>query len=107
MTTIDASFDLNGASLSDWMENVVCPLSRTELEALTIRAILEHRRQTDEAEAAYEEFQEARRQLGQDSVALQQVYRDLTLRNGALIAIVEALTTRLGYVPAAPPRTNG
>lgn len=103
MKTIDASFDLNGASLSEWMESVVDPLSHGDLEALTVNAILAHRRHTDVAEEAYEDCSAARQQLGYESTSLQERYLDLMKRHYELIEIVEALTNRLGYIPKMPP----
>lgn len=99
MKTDEVSFDVPVGRLKEWIEKTTFALTDTQLEALAKRAILEHRRLTNEAEAAYEDCQASRRDLGRDSFSLKEAYRDLMERNRRQILIVSALTDRLGRIP--------
>ncbi len=68
----------------------------------TVEAILKHRDLTDRADEAYQALAAVESSGETDLAALKKAYSDAMLNNLAQIAVVAALTDKLGYIPEIP-----
>lgn len=88
-------------SLSEALAAIIDPLSGKDLEAAAIDAIRKHRQMIETAERAHEAWSNA-----DDSdpckADLEHCYIQATMNNTAQIAVVDALITKLGYIPQVP-----
>ncbi|PRD43672.1 hypothetical protein C5748_10515 [Phyllobacterium phragmitis] len=84
---------------------VLEPLAGDELVSATTQAIVKHRKLIDQLELAYDALRDiADDDPGRDK--LMKAYSDAMLNNRAQIAVVAALTDKLGYIPEVPPVSN-
>lgn len=90
--------------LSQALARVLEPLTGDQLKTATEEAILKHRALIERAEEAYEAL-EAVSDGEEEKDALLKAYDDALLENRAQIAVVAALTDKLGYIPEVPPQS--
>lgn len=93
-------------TLAQSLVEVLEPLSGEKLKQATVAAIGEHRRLTIIAEDAYMAW---RRCPDNDPqrLSLRESYNRASLQNRAQIAIVAALTDKLGYIPEVGEDQSG
>ncbi|MCG8273944.1 hypothetical protein MIC97_20895 [Aquamicrobium sp. NLF2-7] len=91
--------------LAQTLAQVLEPLGGDELVNATTQAIVKHRMLIDQLDSAYN----ALRDIADDDPGrerLMKAYSDAMLNNRAQIAVVAALTDKLGYIPEVPPKSN-
>lgn len=87
------------------LAKVLEPLSGSDLIEATVLAILKHRALIEQAEAAYRQLNVAEGD-GAGREELHKAYAIAMLNNRAQIAIVAALTDKLGYTPDIPSESD-
>ena len=87
-------------------ESHISSTPKSELEALAVSAILEHRRLIAADEAVYEEWTRASSDVGTSSTVLESLQREYTARQQKSASQQEHLSEiidALGYVPDVAP----
>lgn len=88
--------------LAQALAAVLEPLSGQDLVDATIEAILKHRALIDRVDQAYDALSAAENSGQSVADGLRKAYSDAMLNNRAQIAVVAALTDKLGYIPEVP-----
>lgn len=87
--------------LSATLAGIIEPLSGKDLEAATMDAIRKHRELMETAERAYELWNKAPNS-DPEKGNLEHSYTQAMMNNSAQIAVVDALISKLGYIPSVP-----
>jgi hypothetical protein len=102
VTTEDDGCQHNNVDVATTMANLIAPLSSTQIESLTIDAILEHRESLAKAEAAFDSWKSAQAANLETVAELYSDYTRLMLAARARQMVLATLIERLGFIPSVP-----
>lgn len=102
MTTGDnEKFD--NVDVAATLSALIAPLSKDQIEKLTIDAIHEHRGLLAKAEAAFESLESAADARADTADELRETYTKMMLAVRAQQTVLATLVERLGFIPRVPP----